>query len=170
MLYAIIGVKTNKCIVMIGSDTGSTLIQQMNRVSLDHPNSVTTTNSLPFYIYCESAACVIANTMYVAGVGQFPYKELWKLSKSLKWQKLAEMPTGRRRHGVAVINSTIYVLGGWKDADKTILDDVMSYNTEMNTWSNAEKLVHAVSSFACLSYNSFIYLFGGHDINDEAVS
>ena len=159
-----------KLLTIVGLGADPSEIQQMFRVSLDYPDKVTTINTFPFYIQSESAACVIEDVMYVMGAGKSPYKELSMLNKSGEWQKLADMIAGRRRHCVTVIDSTIYVLGGWRDADERTLDGVMSYNTVTNTWSTTGKLVHAVECAASVNHNNVIYLFGGTESDNRAAA
>ena len=71
------------------------------------------------------------------------------------------MMSPRRLHCAAVVDSTLYALGGFGG---TTLSSVEAYNTQTNKWSAAGQLVHAVHLAACVSYNKSIYMFGGGDV------
>ena len=108
-------------------------------------------------------------TLYAVGIGR-THDELWKWNEVSDWTRYADMTSSRKDHCVAVVDSTLYALGGWGDADGTMLSSVEAYNTQTNKWSAAGQLTHAVSIAACVSYNNSIYVFGGWDANDVPVA
>ena len=79
------------------------------------------------------------------------------------------MTSCRRWHCAAVVDSTLYALGGLVTGGTT-LSSVEAYNTQTNKWSAAGQLTHAVHDAACVSYNNFIYVFGGADANRKAAA
>ena len=78
------------------------------------------------------------------------------------------MTSARLYHCSAIVDSTLYALGGWVYG--TTLSSVEAYNTQTNEWSAAGQLTHAVCAAACVSYNNSIYVFGGLDANEKAVA
>ena len=70
----------------------------------------------------------------------------------------------------AVVDSTLYALGRRVEAGGIAQFRVDAYSTQKHKWSAAGQLVHAVHQAACVSYNNFIYVFGGKDVNYDAVA
>ena len=90
--------------------------QRMCYVSPDDKNSddsdsVRTFASTPHELSVDSALCVMDDSLYAVGIGP-AYNELWKWNAASNWTRCADMPSGRRRHCVAVVGSTLFVLGG----------------------------------------------------------
>ena len=155
-------------LVLVGLDEGLTTFQRVCHISLGRPDSVIMIDSTPARMDDGAAACVMGNTLYAVGIG-LAHNELWKWNAASDWTRCADMTSYRRRHCAAVVDSTLYALGGW-DADATTLNSVEAYNTQTNKWSAAGQLTHAVCLAACVSYNNSIYVFGGRDANNEAVA
>ena len=79
--------------------------QRVVQVSLEHPNKVKPIGPTPSRVPCASAACVIDNTLFAVGLG-LAYNELWKWTPTVnEWNRCEDMPSGRRRHSVAVVDS-----------------------------------------------------------------
>lgn len=121
---------------------------------------------LPFKKRNEYAACVIGNEIYVSGGLRSP--ELWKYDLAFQsWIRGTNMLQARRRHAMAVVDSNIYVLGGF-DED-TVLSSVEMWDSSSNNWTEVGKLQYAVENMGYVAYGKHIYLFGGKN-NDEVVT
>src|SRR5207249_3525290 len=124
-------------------------------------DNATTINSTPSHICSAAAACVLDNWVYVVGIGisTIYCSELWRYNDSSGWIRLSDMPSHREGHSVEIIDSDIYVLGGYDD--KTLLDTVLRYDTSTDRLTKAGLLCHAICDAACIAYNNSIYMFGG---------
>ena len=151
----------------MGLDTGSAMVQRVCHISLDQPDSVTTIDSTPAHICDKAVACVIGDTVYAVGIGK-TCNELWKWNAASDWKRCQDMTLGRKGHGVAVVNYTLYALGG-VDVDGKSLRSVEAYNTRTSKWSAAAHLPHVVSNMACIEYETAIILFGGRDEAEDAL-
>ena len=47
-----------------------------------------------------------------------------------EWLRLPDMPVARAAMGVAVINNTIFLIGGWQDDGRTPMDSMVAYTFE----------------------------------------
>ena len=156
-------------LVLVGLNDGLTTYQRVCHISLERKNGVSTIDSTPAPVREGAAACVMGNTLYVVGIER-ACNELWKWNAASDWTRCADMTSRRQWHCAAVVDSTLYALGGWVVADRTALSSVEAYNTQTNKWSAAGQLTHAVQGAACVTYNNSIYVFGGEDANDEDVA
>ena len=86
--------------------------QDVYQISLERPDSVRKVGSTPTWVDSEAAACVMGDTLYAVGIGR-AYNELWKWNEACDWLRCADMTSYRRRHSVAVVDSTLYTLGRW---------------------------------------------------------
>jgi len=114
-----------------------------------------------------SAACAFHDTVFIAGTGGAPYNEMWKWNAATGWYRCADMMTGRGYACLAVVDSTLYVLGG-KTTD--ITTSVERYNTVKNQWTSAGDLVHAVRNSSCVTHKNYIYVFGGQTGDKKIVN
>jgi len=48
--------------------------------------------------------------------------------KETEWQRIPDMPMPRAAMGVVVIDSTIYLIGGWEDDGRTPMNSVVAYS------------------------------------------
>ena len=156
-------------VVGLNEEGGTGLSQRLCRINLQRADTVRTIDSTPAWVGMEAAACVMGDTQYAVGIGR-AYNELWKWNVLSDWLRCADMTSYRRRHSVAVVDSTLYALGGWAYAGGTTLSSVEAYNTQTDKWSAAGQLTHAVDATACVSYNNSIYVFGGQDAKNNAVA
>lgn len=158
----------DKALVAIGVKDGLAVGQRINHITLERPDTVTTFDAAPLDIGWAASACVMGDTLYAVGLGQ-EQNELWKWNVNCDWTRLANLTAGRRSHCVAVVDLTLYTLGGYVDEDKETLNTVEAYDTKTDKWSVAGQLVHAVHGAACLAYRDSIYMFGGENIRTWAV-
>ena len=157
-------------LAIVGLDDGKAVPQRVCLISLERPDSVSTMDFTPARVGHGSTACVVDKTLYVVGIGH-ACNELWKWNATSDWTRCADMTSYRRHHFVAVIDSTIYALGGAPFAGGTLLTSIEAYNTEAaDEWFAAGQLNNAVIDAACVSYNKSIYVFGGVDTNDKQVA
>ena len=170
MVLIILLENTQRSVLMItGWDDCPTPHQDVYHISLERPDSVRKVGSTPTRVDMETAACVMGDTLYAVGLGR-TYNELWKWNEASDWLRCADMTSYRRRHSVAVVDATLYTLGGWVEADKTTLNSVEAYNTQTNKWTAAGQLTHAVHSAACVTYKNVIYMMGGVQGLDTSVA
>ena len=119
-------------LVVIGLHVGCTTAQRVCHISLERPDSVSTIDSTPAKVEFEAAACVMGNTLYTVGIGRED-KELWKWNAASYWTRCADMTSYRCLHCAAVVDSTLYALGGWVDAQGTTpSSSVEAHNTQTN--------------------------------------
>ena len=155
--------------MVVGLQTGSTSHQDVYQISLERPDSVRKVGSTPTWVDQGAAACVMGDTLYAVGLGH-GCNELWKWNEASDWLRCADMTSCRYAHSVAVVDSTLYTLGGWTNVDGIALSSVEAYNTQTNKWSAAGQLTHAVRSAACVTYKNVIYMMGGVQGPDTEVA
>jgi N-acetylneuraminic acid mutarotase len=159
-------------IIVVGLDGDKRVHQQICHISLDRMNVVKTIDATPTVINVASAACVIDDTFYAVGIG-LAGNELWKwigataAKDSDKWIRCEDMPSERYGHCAVTVDSTLYVLGGWVWADKSVFTSVLSYSTQTQKWSTAGQLVCAVYLVASVAYKDSIYVFAGLDKDNK---
>jgi len=163
------------CLMIVGLSNGNTTSKELYRISLQHPDKVTKLAERPTDIITteniiNSVACVVNNNVYITGAGEPLRRETWKWDVVSGWIGCTDMLMGRYNHCAAVVDTTLYVLGGWKGPGSTTLSSVEGYNTLTNKWSSAGHLVHAVYYAACVTYKNSIYVFGGIDKDIKTVS
>jgi len=156
------------CLVTVALSNGTSTCSSVCRISLQHKDRVTAITDIPTIMNSSSAACTINNTLYVTGAG-CESKETWKLDGEGVWIRCTDMSIGRRMHCLAVVDTTLYVLGGWADDVQATLTSIKSYNSNTDNWTHAGELLNAVKSAACVTYNSCVYVFGGMNNNNIAV-
>jgi len=154
-------------LILLGFRDDQGMSRDVCRVNLSHPE-VTSLNSMPTSIGSESAACTFNDSLYVTGVGDAPFKELWKWDVLSGWIRCADLDIGRRRHVLSVVDSKLHAIGGWATDARAIVKSIESYNTKTNKWLPSGELIHAVSNAACVSYKNLIYIFGGQTIDNQA--
>ena len=155
--------------MVVVQDAQGVLVQDVYQISLESQDRIWNIGRTPTDQRYGAAACVMGNSLYAVGIGR-AYNELWKWNVASDWTRCADMTSGRRYHCAAVVDSTLYALGGWVNADRTTLSSVEAYNKHTNKWSAAGQLTHAVRHAACVSYNNSIYVFGGVDANSKDVA
>lgn len=135
-------------------------VQMTHHVSVNQQDKVRTADVIPTCTDTGAASCVIDNTLYVAGIGP-ARNELWTWNGD--WTRREDMTSGRRHHSVAVVDSTLFALGGKASDDDAILGSVEAYSTKTSRWRAACALTDAACAAACVAYQNSIYLFGGRD-------
>lgn len=119
---------------------------------------------LPFKKRNEFAACVVGNDIYVSG--GLRSGEFWKFDYDFAtWIRGTTLLQPRRRHAMAAVDESIYVLGGF-DED-SVLHSVEVWKPGNNQWKFHGNLANPVENMGYVAYGTCIYLFGGK--NQEEV-
>jgi len=86
------------------------------------------------------------------------------------WITLAPLPRQRFRHGAAVVNGKMYLIGG-RDNTDTIITEVDVYDIATNTWTTNPTMnwLRATSDLVVVFSGNFIYTIGGYDANYTSV-
>ena len=171
-----------KVFIAVGLSDGSRTDQTMLQVSLEQSSRLKTIAGPRTELEDGVAACSVGNTLCLLGTGP-AYNELWQWSPTSGWVKLNNMASGRRFHCAAAHVSTLYALGGCTVASKlstadTMATSIMGYNTSRSSsapeavgrWLVAGDINRRVKCAACVTYNNWIYMFGGLDKDDRAVA
>ncbi|XP_077981715.1 actin-binding protein IPP-like [Glandiceps talaboti] len=79
------------------------------------------------------------------------FNEVWSLKPSLQFS--------RSHHGVAVVEGSIYVIGG--ESDSLIYDNVERYDIMSNKWVDAPSLTVPRCGHGVCTIGQVIYVFGG---------
>jgi N-acetylneuraminic acid mutarotase len=78
------------------------------------------------------------------------------------WSTKAPMSQRRSRgHAVAVVNDTLYVIGGYDTNTGMTLNTVEAYDPITNTWSGRSPMLTARHALAAAAVNGMIYAIGG---------
>jgi N-acetylneuraminic acid mutarotase len=87
-----------------------------------------------------------------------------------QWSDLGRMPTARGDFSIGVVNNTIYVVGGWRTTQDTILDGergwesltlVEAYDPATNSWTTKAPMLHPRAGFGVGVVNGTLYVVGG---------
>jgi hypothetical protein len=118
----------------------------------------------------EGAGVSHGGLFYNVG-GRFigPRNDLWSYMPALDiWTVLAPMPTARAGLGVAVVDNTIFAIGGRTGTSGPgnggVLATVEAYDVDTNTWSTVAPLPPpARSDLAAISVAGQVFAIGGID-------
>jgi N-acetylneuraminic acid mutarotase len=81
------------------------------------------------------------------------------------WQSLASMPTARAAAATAVLDNSIYAIGGrligGGPCSGFEVDAVERYDIDTDTWSTVASFPFPASDMAAMSHGGKIYVFGG---------
>ena len=152
-----------RSVVIVGVNDGKTMTSSMQRVSLQRRGVVDAMPPVPTAkMPTEISACQCNGMLYLTGAGA-RNDEVWRYELVSGWSRCADLVVGRRRHCLAAVGANLFLLGGYSDAAKSILDGVERLNTLTNKSKAAGSLAKAVHTAACVVYNSCVYIFGGND-------
>ncbi|MDE0425151.1 MAG: hypothetical protein OXN25_09805 [Candidatus Poribacteria bacterium] len=79
------------------------------------------------------------------------------------WGKAPDMPTRRDPDNVAVVNNSLYVIGGWPPAaaGRQILTVIEAYDPINHQWEKKQDMLAAKFGFSTIVIGDEIYLIGG---------
>ncbi|KAI8771838.1 kelch-like protein 24 [Biomphalaria glabrata] len=119
--------------------------------------------TLPFKKRNEFAACAVGDEIYVSG--GLRSCEFWKYDPTFdSWLRGANMLVARRRHAMAAVDHTIFVLGGFDE--EVVLESIEKWDRKSNKWEEAGRLSQAVENMGFVAFGKNIYLFGGKNIEE----
>jgi len=94
--------------------------------------------------------------LFILITGHFPC-----LSQPMKWEVIGEMP-GPVYDGVGIVlNSKIYILGGYSQQIPMLTDTIRMYDPVNQLWNIAGRMQNPRASFIADKYNENIVLIGG---------
>ena len=107
----------------------------------------------------------IGNLLYAAGgsnyvCGEYTTLEVYDPVTNL-WTSRASMPTARESMGAAVVNGTLYVIGGTSGCSSVDKNNVEAYDPSTNTWSIKSPMPSVRSVFGIGVLGNVIYVVGG---------
>jgi len=88
--------------------------------------------------------------------GNFP-----SLTHSMEWEVIGEMPFPVYDGAGILIDSNIYILGGYSHTPSVLTDTIQVYDPETQSWNIAGRLQHPRASFVADKLNENIVLIGG---------
>lgn len=120
---------------------------------------------LPIVLGREFATCVYGNDIFVSGGSQKLDILLRYRSENNDWYRCTSLVQGRRRHAMAAVGGSIYVIGGYDDTVKEelhrTLSNIEEYNIQSRSWSKVGNLKLPVRSMTAAVSKEKILVFGG---------
>ncbi|KAM6909126.1 kelch-like protein 33 [Xenentodon cancila] len=106
------------------------------------------------------------------GGHRIPSREIWfsnslrsgtGLVKNIEWRRLGDIPDKPKfRHGVAVIDGKLYIVGGcYFYAKDNIMKSVYSYDPGRDSWKRLADMQESRSNFSAVVYEECLYAIGG---------
>ena len=86
-----------------------------------------------------------------------------------QWNTVTNMPTRRMYPGVAILDSKIYVTGGYDPFWTEDVSSVDCYDTDTNTWSQVADMNIARKGHSLVSLHGRLYAVGGWDVDKAEV-
>jgi len=154
-------------IILVGGEDDKVVLRSVE--SFDPATHAWKTLScLPFAVSKHGLVANGTNCMFLAG-GEFPdgsaSRSLWKFDPCYEsWQELASMNVPRSELGLALLDGSIYAVGGWEGSHR--LDSVERFNQSTNSWSMIASLKMAVTSPAVVALDGLLYVTGGAVLED----
>jgi N-acetylneuraminic acid mutarotase len=112
--------------------------------------------------------CVVNGKIYAIGGSLYvdaPFQALRTVEEydpvTNTWTTKANMPAVRGFFSSSAVNGKIYVIGGGRNLNNSILSTVEEYDPATNTWSAKTDMPTARFSFSVCAVNDIIYAFGG---------
>ncbi|XP_005915595.1 kelch-like protein 31 [Haplochromis burtoni] len=66
-----------------------------------------------------------------------------------QWSYCAPLHTGVSTAGISILNSKIYLLGGWNEGEKKYKKCIQVYNPDLNEWTEDDELPEATVGISC---------------------
>ncbi len=109
----------------------------------------------------ELGAAVIGSAIYVVGgfgggsrVDRFD-------TETGTWQRVADLPIAVHHPGVAALDGTLYVAGGYREDDHRAVADVWAYDPAADAWERRAALPVARGAFGLAALDGYLYAVGG---------
>ncbi|XP_002730985.1 kelch-like protein 24 [Saccoglossus kowalevskii] len=123
---------------------------------------------LPFAVSKHGLVVSGNNFMYMSG-GEFPdgsaSKDVWRYDPSFDhWLEMAPMNVPRSELGLAIVDGSIFAVGGWEGSAR--LESVEKYDTWTNIWMFVSPMKIAVTSPAVVAHEGLLYVTGGAVLED----
>ncbi|XP_068220265.1 kelch-like protein 30 [Palaemon carinicauda] len=108
--------------------------------------------------------CSVGPSVYVLG-GEYLYghgnwnNSLWRYSTvTKKWIVEVSLPRPRRHHMLCVVDSVIYILGGF-GRHRVVQSSVNAYDTETGEWLSCSDMPHCISNGAACAFKGRVMVF-----------
>ena len=86
------------------------------------------------------------------------------------WEAVAPMAEARYEHAVAVLDGTLYAVGGYIDDDDDALNSVERYDPAVGVWEAVAPMTTARESHGMAVLDGKLYAVGGRNDDDGALS
>lgn len=155
-----------ECAVLLGGRLGEGLSNDVECYRTDTQEFMAL-KQLPFKKRNEFAACSIGDEIFVSG--GLRSAEFWKYDPTFEsWLRGANMLQARRRHAMAAVDETIYVLGGFDE--ENVLDSVEVWERKSNKVSHVvlqvcDCLVQKEPNYLSRLCCKFVSEFNDHSSN-----
>jgi uncharacterized protein (TIGR02145 family) len=123
------------------------------------------------YIRRGPTSQALNGSMYVIGGyygGYLSHNEEYDFDRGI-WSDRALMPTEREFATSVKLNDKIYVISGKLTLSNIPTNKVEVYNPMTNEWESAASLNIARQGALALEFNGNIYIFGGHNSNNQHI-
>ncbi len=113
--------------------------------------------------YFTLIRCFICNTALSVMLAVFGILCMTSISFAQDniWTSKTDMPTARQGHSSCVVNGKIYVIGGVKDANDSIITTIEEYDPATDIWTTKTNMQTPRSWFGICTVNGKIYAIGG---------
>ncbi|XP_077979712.1 kelch-like protein 24 [Glandiceps talaboti] len=158
---------TIEVIVAVGGEDDKVVLRSVESYD-PHKDHWKTLACLPFAVSKHGLVVSGNNFMYMAG-GEFPdgsaSKDVWRYDPSFDhWLEMAPMNIPRSELGLAIVDGSIFAVGGWEGSAR--LESVERYDTWTNTWTFVSPMKMAVTSPAVVAHEGLLYVTGGAVLED----
>ncbi|XP_061169051.1 kelch-like protein 24 [Saccostrea echinata] len=120
--------------------------------------------SLPYDPGVEFATCSYGNAIFVSGGSSKLKGMLCFHSNQNIWTRCQSMLLGRRRHSMEAVGDSVYVLGGFDDANEEEFQTILAiekFKLSTGEWEDCGYLSTPVRSASSAVDREKIFLFGG---------
>ncbi|XP_071537292.1 kelch-like protein 24 isoform X1 [Panulirus ornatus] len=141
------------------------VIYSLNPVTKKITEEITLTKLCDGPVQCSGyQVCSVGPSIYILG-GEYQLghgnwnQSLWRYSTvSKKWIVENSLPQPRRHHMVCVVDSIIYILGGY-GKHRIVQSSVNAYDTESGDWLHCPDMPHCVSQGAACAFKGRLMVF-----------
>ena len=109
-----------------------------------------------------AAVTVGQDVFFMGGFNRGPLDRVERLGADDRFEALEPLPSARGNLAAAVLNDTVYVMGG-RDGGDRVLDDVQRFDLTSGSWTAMPRLLERRESCAAAAVNGVLYVIGGRD-------